>query len=417
MQKKSTTRYSQLAEIFDRPIMEKKLRPVHHPSLDIGARFDLVDHGCAGQVNYTYQASAISWLLGLFSQREFNAVGSDHGWYRCNSLDDTWHRRLLNVYDTLSRIPPTLAWLCRYHPPWCGVPFGRIRCHSWYPCIFSLDHPMFFNDSFPTEASLGISWILNALWVLLWYFKSTVSVTTFLHEWHAHIFPRQAKRRTISRHGRRRYFDPSSLIILFYNRRRCIRWLDHRVPRGIHCPGLDIFLQDVGWCRAPKNTINPCVPRGFVLNAVTVPNVTMIGVSSRCSWWTQTRWFTRREPALARFRHTSWKTQFFSLFMALQSDGRVVLLFPMFYASKELVLHLAFVLFLLWSARSLINHAELNDCTDFEMTGWTPYWSRTMQTSHSSWQVHAVLMPFVSCESIVPQLCEQSAAITAETRN
>jgi len=59
--------------------MEKKLPPVHHPSLDIGARFDLVDHGCAGQVNYTYQASAISRLLGLFSLGESNVAGSDHG--------------------------------------------------------------------------------------------------------------------------------------------------------------------------------------------------------------------------------------------------------------------------------------------------------------------------------------------------
>ena len=30
--------------------MEKKLRPFHHPSVDIGARFDLVGLGCAGQL-------------------------------------------------------------------------------------------------------------------------------------------------------------------------------------------------------------------------------------------------------------------------------------------------------------------------------------------------------------------------------
>jgi len=31
----------------------------------------------------------------------------------------------------------------------------------------SFDRPMFFNDSVPTEASLGISLILGSLWVLL----------------------------------------------------------------------------------------------------------------------------------------------------------------------------------------------------------------------------------------------------------
>jgi len=30
--------------------MEEKLQPFHHPSLDIGARFDLVGLGCARQL-------------------------------------------------------------------------------------------------------------------------------------------------------------------------------------------------------------------------------------------------------------------------------------------------------------------------------------------------------------------------------
>ena len=55
----------------------EKLRPLHHPSLDIGARFDLVGLGCAGQIKPTYQASTSTRLLGLFSLGEFNVVGSD----------------------------------------------------------------------------------------------------------------------------------------------------------------------------------------------------------------------------------------------------------------------------------------------------------------------------------------------------
>ena len=57
----------------------EKLRPLHHPSLDIGARFDLVGLGCAGQIKPTYQASTSTRLLGLFSLGEFNVVGSDDG--------------------------------------------------------------------------------------------------------------------------------------------------------------------------------------------------------------------------------------------------------------------------------------------------------------------------------------------------
>jgi len=59
--------------------MAEKLRLLHHPSLDIGARFDLVGLGCVGQVNPTYQASASTRLLGLFVLGEFNFTGPDHG--------------------------------------------------------------------------------------------------------------------------------------------------------------------------------------------------------------------------------------------------------------------------------------------------------------------------------------------------
>jgi len=49
-------------------------------------------------------------------------------------LDDTWYWGLLIVYasllqDTLSRVPPTLALMCCYHPPWGRCLYCRIRCH------------------------------------------------------------------------------------------------------------------------------------------------------------------------------------------------------------------------------------------------------------------------------------------------
>jgi hypothetical protein len=37
---------------------------------------------------------------------------------------------------------------------------------------------------------------------------------------------------------------------------------------------------------------------------------------------------------VSQVRHPSWKTEFFSLFVALKTDPWIILLFPMFYASN-----------------------------------------------------------------------------------
>ena len=45
--------------------MEEKLRPFHHPSLYIGAHFDLVGLGCAGQLPGQRQHAIIGAFLSV----------------------------------------------------------------------------------------------------------------------------------------------------------------------------------------------------------------------------------------------------------------------------------------------------------------------------------------------------------------
>jgi len=45
--------------------MEEKLGPFHHRSLDLGARFDLVGLGCAGQLPGHLQHAIIGAFLSL----------------------------------------------------------------------------------------------------------------------------------------------------------------------------------------------------------------------------------------------------------------------------------------------------------------------------------------------------------------
>ena len=52
----------------------EKLRPFHHRSLDMA----LVSLLLVSVVQDSYQASASTRLLGLFSLSEFNVVGYDH---------------------------------------------------------------------------------------------------------------------------------------------------------------------------------------------------------------------------------------------------------------------------------------------------------------------------------------------------
>ena len=110
--------------------MEEKLRPFHHPSLDIGARFDLVGLGCAGELPGQREHAVIGAFLSVSPTSLVLTIAN----IVAVPLDDTWYWGLLIVYvsllqDTLSRIPPILPLLCCYYPPWGGCLCCRIRCH------------------------------------------------------------------------------------------------------------------------------------------------------------------------------------------------------------------------------------------------------------------------------------------------
>jgi hypothetical protein len=74
--------------------------------------------------------------------------------------------------------------------------------------------------------------------------------------------------------------------------------------------------------------------RGFEINAVTVPNVTMIGVVLALFMVNPDEMIRTEGTGLSPGPPHIMENPVYSLFMALESDGRVVLLFPMFYASK-----------------------------------------------------------------------------------